>query len=216
MKKRKSRSRINPEKAELPELLDYLGLHITAAGSDGLIAEAIKHNWSHQKFLEALVSREASAKRERSINARVAQAGFTVIKTIDSFDFNFPKEIPREKVLGALSLRFIEAGGGFIFLGEPGTGKTHLATAIGYSACLSGHSVRCTTAIDMINSLQAAQAGHHYRKAMDSYIRPELLILDEIGYLPFDDKGANLFFQVISGRYETGSTILTTNQPFAR
>lgn len=216
MRRRKTQTHINPETADLAALLSYIGLHITAAGTDGLIAEAVKNNWSHLKFLETLVSREASAKRERSIAARVAQAGFPSIKTIDSFDFAFPKAIPRDKILAALALRFIEAKQGFIFLGEPGTGKTHLAIAIGYGACLGGYSVRYTTAIDMINDLQAAQAGHQFRKAMSAYRRPELLILDEVGYLPFDDKGANLFFQVISTRYETGSLILTTNQPFAR
>jgi len=214
--KRKTKTRLNPETADLGELLGYLGLRITAAGTDGLIAEAVKHNWSHLKFLEALVSREAAAKRERSIAARVAQAGFPVIKTVDSFDFAFPKSVPRDRILAAMSLRFIEGKEGFIFLGEPGTGKTHLATAIGYGACLGGYSARYTTAIDMINDLQAAQAGHQLRKAMGAYKRPELLIIDEVGYLPFDDKGSNLFFQIISARYETGSTILTTNQPFAK
>lgn len=212
----KRQKRINPEKAELSALLAYLGLQQTAAGVDGLIAEALKHNWPHLKFLEIIAGREAAAKRERSIAARVAQAGFPTIKTIDGFDFSFPRSAPRDKLLAAMSLRFIEHNEGFIFLGEPGTGKTHLAIALGYAACLGGYSVRYTTAIEMINELQAAQAGHQLRKTMGNYRRPELLIIDEVGYLPFDDKGSNLFFQVISARYETGSTILTTNQPFAK
>jgi DNA replication protein DnaC len=214
--RKKTRIRLNPETADLGELLGYLGLRITAAGADGLISESLKNNWSHLKFLETLVSREAAGKRERSIAACVAQAGFPAIKTIDAFDFTFPKSVPRDQLLAAMALRFIEANEGFVFLGEPGTGKTHLAISIGYGACLGGYSVRYTTAIDMINDLQAAQAGHQLRKTMGAYKRPELLIIDEVGYLPFDDKGSNLFFQVISARYETGSTILTTNLPFSK
>lgn len=213
---REQRNRLNPEKADLAGLLDYLGLRQTAAGVDGFIAEAARSNWPHLKFLEAIIGREAGAKRERCIAARIAKARFPVVKTIDGFDFSFPKSVPREKILAAMSLRFMEHNGGFIFLGEPGTGKTHLAIAIGFAACLAGYSVRYTTAIEMINDLQAAQATHQLREAMSNCRRPELLIIDEVGYLPFDDKGSNLFFQVISARYEHGSTILTTNQPFAK
>jgi len=216
MRQRKKPVRINIEKADLSALLNYLGLRITAAMSDKLLAEAVKNSWSHLKFLEMLAEREAAAKQERSMAARVAQAGFPLQKTIEAFDFAFPRKIPTDKILGAMSLKFIDACEGFIFLGDPGTGKTHLAIAIAYAACMAGYRVKFASAIDMINDLQTVPPGQSLRKMLDDYRRPELLIIDEVGYLPFDERGGNLFFQVISARHGTGATILTTNLPFAQ
>lgn len=204
----------NIEKAELGELLRYLGLQRAADSHQDLLTQAAKGNWSHKRLLEALAGQEASAKKERSVQARVATAHFPVLKTIDSFDFGFPKAIPKEQVLGAFSLDFLERHEGFIFLGGPGTGKSHLATALGHAACLRGVRTLFTSAIDMVNDLQAALAASRLPKALQSYRQPRLLIIDEVGYLPFDQKGSDLFFQVISARYERGSTLLTTNQPF--
>ena len=101
-----------------------------------------------------------------------------------------------------------------VFLGNVGVGKTHLATALGYAACLEGHSVLFAGAIEVINDLQAAQKNGALKGALKKYLRPALLILDEVGYLPIDQKGADLLFQVISQRYERGSIALTTNKPF--
>lgn len=202
------------EKAELAELLRYLGLNRSAESHDDLLAQAAKGNWSHKRFLEALAGLEASAKRERSVQARIATAHFPVPKTIDSFDFSFPKAVPKEQVLGAFTLDFLETHEGFIFLGGPGTGKSHLATALGHAACMRGVRTLFTSAIDMVNDLQAALGNGRLPKAMQAYRQPRLLIIDEVGYLPFDQKGSDLFFQVISARYERGSTVLTTNQPF--
>jgi len=202
------------EKADLSALFHYLGLHQAAEGYPELLTQAAKGNWPHKKLLETLASQEAAAKRERSVQARIATAHFPVIKTIDSFDFSFPKSIPKEQVLAAFSLDFLDRHEGFIFLGGPGTGKSHLAGALGYAACLRGVRTRFTSAIDMVNELDTAVAAHQLPRAMQIYRRPRLLIIDEVGYLPFDQKGSDLFFQVISARYERASTVLTTNQPF--
>ena len=210
------RPRIAPEieKADLKTLLHYVGLHMAAESHDDLLAQAAQGNWPHKKLLEELASREAAAKKERSVQNRVAQAHFPVVKTIDSFDFSWPKSIPKEQILAAHSLDFLERHEGFIFYGDPGTGKSHLASALGYTACMRGVRTRFALAIDMINDLQEAAKDRRLTKAMQVYRQPKLLIIDEIGYLPFDQTGSDLFFQVISARYERGSTLLTTNEPF--
>ncbi len=204
----------DPDKADLKELLHFLALHRTADNYPALIEAAEKGNWSHLKFLEALASEEAAIKRERSIQARIAQARFPVVKTIDTFDFAFPTAIPRGKVLAALSLQFLDRQEGFVFMGPPGTGKSHLALAIAYAACLRGVRTVWTNAADMVNHLQAAAADHSLHAVLKTYVSPRLLICDEVGYLPFDQRGADLFFQVVSARYERGSLIVTTNRPF--
>lgn len=210
------RPKIAPEieKADLKTLLRYLGLHTAAESYEDLLAQAAHGNWPHKRLIEELASREAAAKKERSVQNRIAQAHFPVIKTIDSFDFSWPKEIPKEQVLAAHSLDFLERHEGFIFYGGPGTGKSHLASALGYTACMRGVCTRFTLAIDMINDLQEAAKDRRLAKAMQGYKQPKLLIIDEIGYMPFDQTGSDLFFQVISARYERGSTLLTTNEPF--
>jgi len=113
-------------------------------------------------------------------------------------------------------LKFIEDRANIIILGNVGLGKTHISVAIGHEACLNGHSVLFTTAIDVINSLTAAQQAGTLAQELRKYLKPKLLILDELGYLPIDKAGADLLFQVISHRYERGSIIITTNRPYKK
>ena len=161
-----------PDKANLQELLRYLGLMKTADAYSDLLAQLQKNNWSHEQFLEAVVNQEAAIKRERSIAHRLAQAHFPNVKTIDAFDFEFPTSIPRGKVLAALSLDFVTRKEGFIFMGPPGTGKTHLSLAIGHAACLRSVRTYYTTAVGMINDLSASLADHTLHKALRTYTTP--------------------------------------------
>jgi len=145
---------------------------------------------------------------------RVQAAHFPVIKTLEQFHWDWPKKINRLQVQNLFRLQFLEQHANAIFLGTVGLGKTHLATALGYAACLEGHSVLFANAINVINQLSAAQTTGRLKSELRKYLRPRLLILDEIGYLPIDQHGADLLFQVISQRYERGSIVLTTNKPF--
>jgi DNA replication protein DnaC len=137
-----------------------------------------------------------------------------VIKTIDEFNWNWPKKINRLQVQNLLRMQFIKNQSNVIFLGGVGLGKTHLASALGYAACLKGYTVLFATAIDIINTLAAARAAGRMKQELKKYTRPALLIVDEIGFLPIDKDGADLLFQVISLRYEQGALAITSNRAF--
>lgn len=198
----------------IEEMLDYLRLPVTAAHYARIIESAGKENLSHEEFLRKLLSHESNAKFERQVSSRIAHARFPVIKTLDQFDFAHPSGIPKQKILSAAGLSFLDSCEGLVFMGPTGVGKTHLAIAIGYKAASVGVHTLYTRAVDMINYLIASQADNSQLKAMQVYARPRLLIIDEVGYLPFDKQGSNHFFNVISSRYEKGSVILTTNRAF--
>ena len=198
----------------LEGMLEYLNLTHSLKNYLAAIETAAKENLSHQDFLCRLLSDESSAKFARQTQNRIIQARFPSLKTIDNFDFSHPTSIPRQEVLHAFDLSFLNGAGGLVFIGPTGIGKTHLAIALGYKAASTGIRTLYTRAVDMINHLIASQADHTLHKAMRIYSSPALLVIDEVGYLPFDKQGSDHFFNVISSRYEKGSVILTTNRPF--
>lgn len=177
---------------------------------------AAEKNWTHTHYLSQLTEAEVNLRRDRCIQRRIKMARFPVLKTLDDFDWNWPKKINRLQVQNLFRLAFMEQKGNVIFLGGVGLGKTHLSTALAYQACLKGHSVLFASAIDIINTLSAAQNAGRLKNDMKKYLNPELLFIDELGYLPVDRKGADLLFQVISQRYEKGPIILTTNKQFKK
>jgi DNA replication protein DnaC len=179
-----------------------------------LVTEAARENWSHQQFLEHLVDQEMTFRHQRTVERLVKDAKFPEIRTIAGFNWDHPRSIPKSQILHYAQLDFIEQKEHLIFLGSGGVGKTHLATAIGLVACQREIRTLFTTAADMINYLVASQADHSLERALRRYIHPRLLIIDELGYLPLDKQGRDLFFQVISKRSHSGSMILTTNKPF--
>jgi DNA replication protein DnaC len=179
-----------------------------------LAAEAARQHWDHLEYLRRLIEGEYNDRHQRRVAARIKSARFPVVKTLEQFHWAWPKKINRLQVQNLFRLEFLADNANVVFLGNVGVGKTHLATALGHAACLEGHSVLFTGAIEVINDLQAAQQDGGLKRALKKYLRPALLILDEVGYLPIDQKGADLLFQVISQRYERGSIVLTTNKPF--
>lgn len=200
--------------SRMEDMLDYLHLRMTKAQYTQMLNAAAQENLSHEAFLQNILSLESQAKFERHVSARILNARFPAIKTIDQFDFAHPAKIPKQQILAAAGLSFLDTVRGLVFIGPTGVGKTHLAIAIGYAAASAGVSTRYTRAVDMINHLIASQADNSLHKTMAFYERPRLMIIDEVGYLPFDKQGSNHFFNVISSRYERGSVILTTNRAF--
>lgn len=198
----------------LPEHLEYLKLKYVADQYGTLADEAIRQPWDHREYLRRLIEGEYNDQRQRRVAARIKSARFPVIKTLEQFNWTWPKKINRLAVQNLFRLEFLAQHANVVFLGNVGVGKSHLATALGYAACLEGHAVLFAGAIEVINDLQAAQKNGGLKRALKKYLRPAILILDEVGYLPIDQKGADLLFQVISQRYERGSILLTTNKPF--
>jgi DNA replication protein DnaC len=198
----------------IKEHLKYLKLSFINDQHAELAGQAAAQQWDHLEYLRRLIEGEYNHQRQRRIQGRIKAAHFPVIKTLEQFNWSWPKKINRLQVQNLFRLEFIPQKANVVLLGTVGVGKTHLAIALGYAACLEGHSVLFAGAIEVINDLQDAQKTGGLKRALKKYLRPQLLILDEVGYLPIDQKGADLLFQVISQRYERGSIALTTNKPF--
>ncbi len=198
----------------LQDHLKYLKLKFISDQHGAMASEAAAQHWDHQEYLRRLVEGEYNQQRQRRIQGRIKNARIPVVKTLEQFQWNHPKKINRLQVQNLFRLEFIAQKANVVLLGSVGVGKTHLVSALAYAACLENHSVLFAGAIEVINELQDAQKSGGLKRALKKYLRPELLILDEVGYLPIDQKGADLLFQVISQRYERGSIALTTNKPF--
>jgi len=200
--------------ARLMQNLELLKLHHIHDHGEEAARKAASAQVSHLDFLADLVQAEADAFQERALARRLQQARFPWIKALDQFKWSHPTRIDRQQVQHLFHLTFVEQKANVVFVGPTGMGKTHLAIALAHEACVRGHRVLFSTAIDIINHLNAAQQGHVLAREMKRYTAPEALVIDEIGYLPVDRQGADLLFQVFSHRYERGSIILTTNRVF--
>jgi len=179
-----------------------------------MLAEAESKKWSMLQFLAHLMASEAACFEERALDRRIRYAHLPKDKTLADYDFHFPKRIAKQKLLNYFDCDFIRMAHNLVIIGNQGVGKTHLLTALGYRACRKGISTRFVRVIDMINNLTAAQQQGTLGKALKIYSKPALLLLDELGYLPVDKRGADLMFQVVAARYESGSMVITTNRPF--
>ena len=205
---------MNSQTTLLHQHLDYLKLPFLKAQYAELAQQAAQQHWTHVEYLARLIDGQYQQRLQHTVQLRLRAARFPVVKTLEQFQWDWPKKANRLQVQNLFRLDFLAQKANVIFLGNVGLGKTHLATALGYAACLEGHSVLFATAIDIINHLSAAQKKAALKAELKKYLRPRLLILDEVGYLPIDQHGADLLFQVISQRYERGSIVLTTNKPF--
>ena len=177
------------------------------------LSAAHKH-LSHQDYLAELIQGEAAAQGDRRVQRLITQARFPVLKTLDQFDWDWPTKINRLMIQNLFHLDFLKQHGNAVFISGTGLGKSHLMTALGHAACQQGHTVLFTGAIEIINTLAEAQASGSVKQALHKYVKPAVLCIDELGYLPIDKFGADCLFQIISHRYERGSTLITTNRVY--
>lgn len=199
------------------ELCAQLKLTTVADVWPHLAQKAITDDISLTEFLESVLKAEQAARLSRQRTTLTRLASFPAIKTLDSFDFTAASGVPKAQVQELASLAFIERSENVVLLGPSGTGKTHIAVALGYAATQAGIKVRFITAADLLMILTTAHRQNQLADALKRFVNPyRLLIIDEIGYLPMSREQANLFFQVIAKRYERGSLIVTSNLPFGK
>jgi len=185
-----------------------------AANIDERLAFANSKALSYQEFLELLLEDEANNRRDNSHSKRYSRAKFPARKTVTEFDFSFQPSIDKRQFNDASTCQFIHGHKNVVFIGSPGTGKTHLSIALGIQALLKGHKVLFSSVSDMLYTLHTAKADNSFYKKLNYYLEPDLLILDELGFKKIPAYSADDFFEIISRRYEKGSVIISTNKPF--
>src|SRR3974390_1372834 len=196
----------------LDEQLQQLHLHYIRSNYQEQANKAAEQQHPHVRYLAQLIEGEAATRENRAIQRRIKNARFPVLKTLDDFQWSWPKKINRQQIQNLFRLAFIATQTNVVLIGNVGLGKTHLSIALGHAACLNGHSVLFTTAVDIINTLAAAQSTGRLKREFHRYLKPAILIVDELGYLPIDKHGADLLFQIISQRYERAPLLITTNR----
>ena len=204
----------SPRHDKLLSDLAELKLHRIAELYPEVLNEAARKGTSMLDVLAALIGEEVVARRQRALAHRIQHARLPQRKTLQEYDFTFPKRIPKQAIVRLFDCDFVAQHGCAVFIGPTGTGKSHLLIALSYTACEKGFSVEFTRVVDMINVLTTAQINGTLEKKLRHYTNPQLLFLDELGYLPIDKRGADLLFQVVAARYERGSIVVSTNRAF--
>ncbi len=186
------------------------------ASVERLAERARTETWTHEEFLAACLEREVAARQDHGGENRVRAARFPARKSLEDFDFDHQRSLKRDTIAHLGTLDFVEAKDNIVFLGPPRTGKTHLATGLGIRACQPGHRVAFATAAEWVARLGDAHRQGRLHAELTRLGRVPLLIVDEVGYIPFDGEADNLFFQLVSARYERASVIVTSNKPSGR
>jgi DNA replication protein DnaC len=201
--------------SELAHLFRSLKAPAAARALPTLVARAREESWSYEKFLEALLSSEVSARDSHGGENRIKTARFPARKTLEEFDFTFQRSVKKTMIEHLGQLDFLHGRQNVIMLGPPGTGKSLLSIALGVRACLAGQRVMFATATQWVARLAEAKRHGGLEAELKRLSLIPLLIVDEVGYIPFDPQAANLMFELVSSRYERASMIVTSNKPFS-
>jgi DNA replication protein DnaC len=201
--------------SELAHLFRTLKAPAAARALPKLAERARSEDWSHERFLEAVLSAEVASRESHGGQSRIKAARFPARKTLEEFDFTFQRSVKKAVVEHLGQLDFLVARDNVVLLGPPGTGKSHLAIALGIRACLAGHRVAFATATEWVARLGEAKRQGSLEAELRRLSFVPLVVVDEVGYIPFDPEAANLMFSLVSARYERASMIVTSNKPFS-
>jgi len=204
------------KKMLLEAYLKKLKMPQAAKTYESLAREAGDNNLSYEEYLLGVLEQEIHQRENNRIQRGIKQAAFPVIKTLENFDFKAIPSLNKPRVLKLMQGEYIRKKENIILVGSSGVGKTHIAIALGYEACRQGLRVKFYTAAGLINELLAAQQEYRLNRLEKQWLVPHVIILDELGYVPFSKMGAELLFQFCAARYERGSIIITTNLEFPK
>jgi DNA replication protein DnaC len=194
--------------------LRRLRLGYMAQAVEAQNADSIHEKHSYLEFLEALVDGELAARESKALMKRIKAARFPVAKRLEEFDFDFQPKLDVKLIKTLAGCQFIERHENVIFVGQPGTGKSHLSIALGMKACEADYRVRFTTIQDLAATLRASMADGTTEERIQEFVEPDLVILDELGFTPLDSLLADAFYRIVASRYERASTIVTSNKSF--
>lgn len=198
--------------ARVVERLVKLRLGHVAVRLDAMLSEAARNEPTYLDFMDQLLDEEVQSKQKKRVQMGIQIAHFPSVKTLDDFEFKFQPSVDAKLFKELATGRFVANAENVLLFGPPGVGKTHLAIGLGRAVVEAGHSVLFTSTTSLITSLAKAESEGQLHERLAFYAKPKLLIVDELGYLPFEKRSAHLFFQLVSRRYERGSLLITTNQ----